>query len=76
MVVNSTQLKVTTLFIVFGVTYKLELRNAANIYKRSHSFTNKSQIGCLDIIRCEHAYLVETYITSKKLQHYVILNRK
>jgi hypothetical protein len=49
--------KYAPLNIVFSVIYVLELRSVRTIYyKYCFFFTNKGQIGCLDIREHSHLY--------------------
>ena len=48
-----------TLNMKFSIIYYLELCNEISIYCISHIFTNKCQIGCLDIIEHQQFYLVK-----------------
>lgn len=61
-------IRVTTLNIQFGATYKLELGRAMIIFNGiiSHRLPTNAWIGCLDIDEHEHLHLVENYIDDKK----------
>ena len=42
---------ITMMFVVFTVTYYMELHGVKFLHYKSHSFiTNKGKLGCLDII--------------------------
>ena len=47
----------STLFVVFAISYYLELRKAINILLHLHSFTDKGRIGWLDI--SEHGFFLK-----------------
>ena len=57
----------TTLNVVFSVAYYLELRNVVIFNYVSSHFINQGQIGCLDIIKQQHLYLIICYIDNEKI---------
>jgi hypothetical protein len=57
---------ITTLDIVFSITYYSDSCNAKPIYCITHFLTNKDQIGCSDITEHQHLDLVENYTDVKK----------
>lgn len=56
----------TTLDILFSVAYYLELTQSYNYLPYVLFWANKGWVGCLNIIKHEHVYLIENYINSKK----------
>jgi hypothetical protein len=48
--------------IVFGVTYRLKLRDAMTTCCMCHSLPTKGRVGCLDIMKRQHLSLVTNCI--------------
>ena len=67
--------RVTALNVVFNVTYDLKLLNAITINCISCSFTEKNQIGCLNIIEHSHVHCVRNHMNKKK-KNRVLCNSK
>lgn len=61
-ILNLTDSFVTTLNIVYSVTYYLKLLVVIFIYYISHFFSSyKDEIGCFNIIKHKHVYLIKFY---------------
>ena len=58
---------ITTLYIVFSVTYYLKLHNPITMFCMFPFLTNKGQIRRLNIIEHQHLYLVKNYNYSKNI---------
>jgi hypothetical protein len=66
----------TTLWYLVHVAYYLKLCNIIIVYCAFHYSTNKGWIGCLNITKHQHLYLVKNYINNKRYRNVYLLNSK
>ena len=61
--------------MVFSVIYYLDLCYNYILYIY-HFLINKGKLGCLDILKQKHVWLVETLIKNMNLLHFMTPNSK